>query len=100
MEVVIVFILGLVAESKQLETKDKSDKVGSRFKRQTTRIHPSGPIGKLATRALLLEFRTSVVSPGQRNEDRQSKDMPNLVETCDVDLSQCQCAEVSRIICL
>ena len=86
----MVAFLGLVAANKEPEVQNS--KTVRKFGRNTVRIHPSGPVGKLATRALLMEFRKSVILSGQRVEERRKSKV--LVDSCEVDLSQCQCAEV------
>lgn len=66
----------------------------TRFGKSTDRDHPSSnkTIGKLATRALMTEFRMQS-SMGQAHQEKSRKNH-NFLEGCEIDLSQCQCVEV------
>ena len=67
----------------------------TRFGKSTERDHPSSnkTISKLATRALMTEFRMQS-SMGQAQQEMSRKNQ-NFLDGCEIDLSQCQCAEVS-----
>ena len=67
----------------------------TRFGKSTGRDHPSSnkTLSKLATRALMTEFRMQS-SMGQVQQEKSRKNH-NFLDGCEIDLSQCQCAEVS-----
>lgn len=83
------FFPGVLAQTKDA-SNEKQHNTFRKFSKQNTRVHPATTVGKLATRTLLMEFRkSSLADPNFCKGKGQG-----LVEACDVDLSQCQCAEV------
>jgi len=64
----------------------------SRFYRHS-RVHPSGTVGTLAAKTLLMKFQgdSDGIKASRRNDE-------SLLDACEIDLSQCQCAELNATI--
>ena len=76
----------MLASNKEMSNGRPTNR--KRFGKSIDRTHPSSnkTITKLATRTLMMEFRST-----QETRRKSSVGM----EGCEVDLSQCQCAEVN-----
>ncbi|XP_057290575.1 adenylate cyclase type 10-like isoform X2 [Hydractinia symbiolongicarpus] len=80
-------------ENRQLE----SQKNFRTFTKRVNRIHPSQTIGKLATKALLMEFKQSSILSGASSSQKTRK-ASTFVENCNIDLSHCQCAQIQALV--
>ena len=66
-------------------------------KNRNERNNPSNTVNKLATRTLMMEFRKASMShAGGAGGGEQGRKKSNLLDSCEIDLSQCQCAKVCK----